>query len=116
MGAFEALPWAAAALARTLPPADLLVDATSAGLDEAAERRIPASIPLDLLPAGALVYSLIYHRRPGLLVDAAARGLATLDGAEMLIHQAAASFSLFTGVDAPIQAMRDSVSRPTEPT
>lgn len=106
MGAFEALPWTAPALACTLAGADLLVDATSAGLDETKERALPAPIPLEALATGALVCSLVYHRRPALLTAAAGRGLETLDGGAMLVHQAAAAFTLFTGVAAPLAAMR----------
>lgn len=115
LGAGEVLPWTEPALAGVLAGADLLVDATSAGLDETRERALPAPVPLDALAGDAWVCSLIYHRRPALLADAAARGLRTLDGADMLVRQAAASFTLFTGEPAPLDAMRAAL-RAAQPT
>lgn len=106
LGAGEALPWTKAALAAALPGANLLVDSTSAGLSRATEKEIPAPIPLDLLPDGAVVCSLVYHRKPALLAAARARGLRVVDGSGMLIHQAARAFTLMTGTPAPVEAMR----------
>ena len=40
-----------------------------------------------------------------LLREAQARGAATLDGLQMLIHQATAQFELWTGRPAPRQVM-----------
>jgi shikimate dehydrogenase len=40
------------------------------------------------------------------LSNARARGADTADGEGMLLHQAAASFRLWTGLEAPLQAMR----------
>ncbi|MEW6553173.1 MAG: shikimate dehydrogenase [Actinomycetota bacterium] len=40
------------------------------------------------------------------LSRASARGANTADGEGMLLHQAAASFRLWTGLEAPLQAMR----------
>ena len=66
---------------------------------------VPAPIPLEALAAGTLVCSLVYHREPGLLRDARGRGLPVMDGAAMLVHQAAAAFTLMTGAPAPLAAM-----------
>ncbi|HKA90389.1 MAG TPA: shikimate dehydrogenase [Haliangiales bacterium] len=94
--------WTEAAFHEVLPAADLLVDATSAGLDDAP---YPAPVPLALLRSDAVVASLIYHREPALLRAARERGLRTLDGAGMLVHQAALSFTLMTGKEAPLDVM-----------
>ena len=40
-----------------------------------------------------------------LLREARARGAATLDGLQMLIHQATAQFELWTGKSAPREVM-----------
>ncbi len=40
-----------------------------------------------------------------LLKEAQARGAATIDGLQMLIHQATAQFELFTGQEAPAEVM-----------
>jgi shikimate dehydrogenase len=103
--------WTAEHLARALSGADLLVDATSAGLDDSA---LPAPIPLSLLTKEALVYSLIYHREPALLREARAQGLRTLDGLPMLVHQAARAFELMTGRPAPLDVMTEKANAPHE--
>jgi shikimate dehydrogenase len=105
-GAQEVLPWETGALAEATAGAALLVDATSAALSPEAERAVPAEIPLGSLPSDALVVSLVYHREPELLRRARARGLSTMDGGSMLVHQAAEAFTLMTGVEAPLAAMR----------
>jgi len=40
-----------------------------------------------------------------LLREAQARGAGTIDGLQMLIHQATAQFELFTGRQAPVEVM-----------
>ena len=82
---------------------DLLVDCTSAALGG---EGYPAPPPVDRLPDGAAVVSLMYGRRLPLLEEARARGLAAMDGAAMLLHQGARAFTLWTGRAAPVGAMR----------
>ena len=101
LGASEVLPWRP----ENLDAVELVVDATSIGLGPASEAAAPP-LPLDPLPDGALVASLVYHREPALLQTARARGLRTLDGSGMLIHQAALAFRLMTGREAPLEVMR----------
>ncbi|MDP3228956.1 MAG: shikimate dehydrogenase, partial [Acidovorax sp.] len=65
-------------------------------------------IPIDprLLDRFTQVMDIVY--RPlttRLLKEAQARDCATLDGLQMLIHQAEAQFHLFTGQAAPAEAM-----------
>jgi len=103
IGASDAAPWTDEALARACAGADLVVDTTSVGLRD---DPTPAPVPLDRLPDGALVASLVYHREPALLAAARARGLRTMDGAGMLLHQAARAFELMTGRQAPLEVMR----------
>jgi len=83
-----------------LASADLLVDCTSAGLgDEDLE------VPIERLPSGATVATLIYHRKTRLLERAAALGYSTLDGRGMLVHQGARALTIWTGLPAPIDVM-----------
>jgi shikimate dehydrogenase len=42
-----------------------------------------------------------------LIQEAAQRGIATVDGLEILVSQGALSFTLWTGLAAPLDAMRD---------
>ena len=44
------------------------------------------------------------------LIEAAKRGCKTLDGFSMLINQGAISFKLWTGYDAPIDIMSNSLA------
>lgn len=82
----------------SLPPADLLVNATSLGMTG----QPPLDVRLDGLPAHALVYDLVYAPlETDLLRQARARGLATLDGLEMLVAQAAPAFEAFFGAAPP---------------
>ena len=85
---------------------DILVNATSAGLQ--GEDPLPGVA----LPAGLTVFDLIPTARlTPLLIRSAAAGCRTVDGLLMLLHQAAASFALWTGDNAPVPAMRAALPR-----
>jgi shikimate dehydrogenase len=105
----------AAALARVLKvdaipldsidrcPATILVNATPVGMEPNADA-IP--IASDLLSGYQLVMDIVYKPlETRLLREAKARGAATIDGLQMLIHQATAQFELWTGRPAPLEAM-----------
>lgn len=84
--------------ARALGGAGLLVNATTLGLGGGAG---PAA-PLETLAPGAVVMDMVYKPlRTALLERAAARGLTTVDGLEMLIRQAVPSFEAFFGAVPP---------------
>ena len=86
---------------------DLIVNATSAGLDG-------ATLPLTgLRPRpGAALYDMVYRPSPTpLMRDLAARGTRVADGLAMLVAQAAASFALWTGQPAPLDVMRAAARR-----
>lgn len=82
--------------------ADLLVNATPIGTGGE-----DSPIAADLLRPGLGVLDLVYRPSPTRLVrEARARGAVARDGSGMLLRQAAASFELWTGLRAPIDAMR----------
>jgi shikimate dehydrogenase len=87
-------------LADSVASADLLINATSVGLEG-------ESLPLSpaLLGPHMLVVDLIYRTTP-LLRVAASRGAVTQDGLEMLVQQGALAFEAWTGLAAPVEAMR----------
>lgn len=88
----------ARALDAPLPPAALLVNASSLGM----AGQPPLDLDLANLPGDALVYDLVYAPlETPLLAAARARGLETIDGLDMLIGQAAVAFELFFGAAAP---------------
>lgn len=104
-----ARPWTAGEVAGALARADLVIDATPIGLHDGEPGAPPSpldALPLDALPAGAWVATLIYHRRTRLIARAAAAGFATLDGRGMLVHQGARQFAIWTGAPPPVAAMQ----------
>jgi shikimate dehydrogenase len=87
---------------------DLLVNATSVGLkprlDEAGTL---AALRLDELDRPAIVVDLVYGDMPSALLGWAGRaGSRTVDGLEVLVRQGALSFERWTGLEAPVDAMR----------
>jgi shikimate dehydrogenase len=84
-----------------LDDADLLVNATSVGMDE---DRSP--VPADALHADLAVLDAVYSPiETRLLRDAAAAGATTIDGAWMLLYQGVEAFERWTGRDAPVAEM-----------
>ena len=98
----HAVPWES--VPGLLPRADLLVNTTSLGME--GNQRL--DIDLAPLPAHAVVADIVYNPlHTPLLQEAAARGLATVDGLGMLIHQATVGFEKWFGhrpeVDAALR-------------
>ncbi|MFH2084271.1 MAG: shikimate dehydrogenase, partial [Candidatus Omnitrophota bacterium] len=85
---------------------DVLVNATPLGM---ADERIP--LPSDILHKGLYVFECIYNRETPLLKAAAERGLRRQDGLNMLVYQAADSFTFWTGEKAPVELMKDRVKK-----
>jgi shikimate dehydrogenase len=60
----------------------------------------------ELLPSGGVVFDLVYNPpETPLLAAAKARGAQPVSGLGMLVYQAAESFRLWTGQDAPVEQM-----------
>jgi shikimate dehydrogenase len=75
--------------------AALVVHTTSAGMKGSP----PLDLALDVLPKGAAVCDIVYNPlETELLKRARARGLKTIDGLGMLMHQAVPAFRAFYGV------------------
>lgn len=91
-----------------LSEVDLLVQATSATLDDAgagAGAALAQQLPMASLPEAAWVSDLVYlPRRTAVLRAAGAR--RCIDGTGMLIHQGALAFGRWFGVTPPVEAMR----------
>ncbi|MBM4273491.1 MAG: shikimate dehydrogenase [Deltaproteobacteria bacterium] len=84
-------------------PAAVLINATPVGLAPEAE-----AIPLEpqLLDRFELVMDIVYRPlETRLLREAKTRGCRTIDGLQMLIHQGAAQFEMWTGQTAPVDVM-----------
>jgi shikimate dehydrogenase len=93
-------------------PATILVNATPVGMAPDIE-----GIPIDpdLLGRFETIMDIVYQPlQTRLLKEAQARGCATIDGLQMLIHQATAQFLLFTGRQAPGNIMSQAAYRVLE--
>jgi len=92
-------------LGTRVPDADLLVNATSVGMEE---DRSP--VPADALHGDLAVLDAVY--RPldtRLLREARERGATTIDGAWMLLYQGVEAFERWTGREAPVSAMNEAL-------
>ncbi|MNJ67760.1 Shikimate dehydrogenase [compost metagenome] len=68
-------------------------------------------IDRDHIPAGIVVSDLIYNPLQTLLLQTAhAKGCITHNGFGMFIYQGAYAFEYWTGVSAPIDAMKKAVN------
>ena len=85
-------------LGSPIPTAGLLVNSSSLGM----AGQDPLVIDLSPLKPDAIVYDIVYAPLvTDLLAQADDRGLATIDGLEMLVGQAATAFALFFGAEPP---------------
>jgi shikimate dehydrogenase len=94
---------------------DLLVNATSVGLEPRLdEAPTLEALGLDQLDPPRIVADLVYGHEPTPLLEWAKRaGSRTVGGLEVLVRQGALSFERWTGVEAPLDAMRAAAaSRP----
>jgi len=92
------------ALQKHLQDADILVNATSVGMNpNAGESLIAARWLKPELIVMDIVYNPLETR---LMKDAKVAGAQVINGVEMLIYQGAASFEIWTGRSAPIEVMR----------
>ncbi len=82
---------------------DLVVQATPLGMGDDPT----VAFDPERLGPDAIVVDLVYHPEvTPLLAAASARGLRTVGGLGMLVHQAARQFRRWTNVEAPLDAMR----------
>ena len=87
--------------------ADLLVNCTSVGMHPHPDAQ---PIPTEWLHSKLFVFDQIYNPwETNLLKAAKAVGAETANGIKMLIFQGAISFEIWTGVEAPINAMEEAV-------
>jgi shikimate dehydrogenase len=97
------LPLAEAASAK----ADILINATSMGMGTQQDLLPIASETLVNFP---VVMDIVYAPLKTRLLQAAEQaGCQTIDGLAMLLYQGAAQFELWTGLQAPVEVMRQSL-------
>lgn len=92
----------------------LLVNCTPVGTRHS---EFEGQSPLDAeaIPPGAFVFDLVYNPPlTPLMAAAQARGAQAVGGLSMLVYQAASSFKLWTGLDAPVDVMLSAAQRALE--
>lgn len=105
----DAVPGASACMLDELPEmladASVLANATSVGMEED-----ETPVPADALHSDLTILDAVYQPlETRLLRDAAEHGATTIDGAWMLLFQAAEAFELWAGEPAPIDVMNQSL-------
>ena len=91
-------------ISKNMADSDALINATSVGMRPAAGQSV---VPPQSLRSDLTVMDIVYNPiETKLAKDAKAAGAKVINGVEMLIHQGAASFKIFTGKSAPIEVMR----------
>ena len=89
-------------LRRELKEADILINATSVGMNSNDNL-----VPREFLRKELIVMDIVYHPlSTKLLKDAEKTGCTTVDGLWMLVYQGAESFRLWTGIKVDISFMR----------
>jgi len=92
---------------------DIVVNATPLGT--AGESESVSAVPTEFLRNAKLAYDLVYNPRETLfLSEARSLGIATLDGLEMLVAQAAEQQRIWTGHEPPVEAMKGAALRRLE--
>lgn len=94
-------------LGRLVPESDIIINATSVGMKDGDPRILDGK----LLHPGQMVFDIVYNRETELLKDATRAGARTLDGVMMLVYQGAEAIRIWTGQDAPADAMEQAVRK-----
>lgn len=90
-------------VAEKFSEADILVNASPAGMDGVGSH----DIPLTSLKKSAVVYDLVYKpQNTKLLTDVRELGHKASGGLTMLLYQGAESFEIWTGQTAPVAVMK----------
>jgi len=96
-------------LLEALRDADILINATSVGMYPRTEQTVAAR---KVLHSGMVVFDIVYNPlKTQLLSEAEAAGAKTIAGVDMLIHQGAEAFKIWTGHSPPVEVMRRAVMK-----
>ncbi len=91
-------------LGESLQNADILINATSVGMDSKSAQSL---VSPKYLNSNLTVMDIVYNPiETKLLRDAKDVGARVISGLEMLVYQGAASFQIWTGQVAPVKVMR----------
>ncbi len=91
-------------LQSALKHTDILINATSVGMNPDVGKSL---VPQELFRPEMVVFDVIYNpEKTRLLADADKAGATTIGGLDMLVWQGALAFELWTGIKAPVEAMK----------
>jgi shikimate dehydrogenase len=94
-------------LAEAMAKSDVIIHCTPIGMHPNEDRTL---VPAELFRPDQVVFDVVYNPlETRLLKEAKAKGCKTISGVEMFINQAVLQFEKFTGIDAPIEVMRQVV-------
>jgi len=97
--------WGDGVFMTVLPSCELLVNCTPVGT-KGSDTEGHSPIDAQWLPEQGIVFDLVYNPpETPLLKSAKERGLKAVSGLGMLVYQAAESFRLWTGQEAPVEKM-----------
>lgn len=89
--------------------AKILVNSTSVGMAPQQER---SPVAQEVLKHYEVVMDIVYAPlKTRLLAEAEEQGCRTINGLEMLLYQGAAQFEIWTGLEAPVEVMRQALLR-----
>src|SRR5690606_33677640 len=96
---------------RSTIKADIIVNCTPLGMHPKVDQ---GPMEKNWLRPGSVVFDTVYNPENTLLIkDAKERSCYTVSGVDMFVRQAALQFKLFTGEDAPVEAMHETLKRAT---
>jgi shikimate dehydrogenase len=102
-----------AAVAERPGRSDFLINCTPVGMREEAAGFKPLPIAADELAMCECVVDFAYGRvETSLVRSSRSLGVPAIDGLELLVGQGALSFERFTGLPAPVEAMRAAARKP----
>lgn len=83
---------------------DIVINATSLGLNE--DDELP--VPIEYINSNQIIFDLVYTKngKTKFIEEAEKKGAQAITGTEMLLEQGYKQFKLFTGHEAPKDAMR----------
>ncbi len=90
--------------------ADILVNATSLGMYPNVDEK--PDVDYDTISSNMIVTDVIVNRpHTAFLQEAEKRGAKTVNGLGMVVNQGAVNFTLWTGVEAPVDVMMDQIKK-----
>lgn len=94
-------------ITEALEDVSVLVNATPVGMRPKVNESV---IPAKIIPEDTVVVDIVYNPvETKLLREAAARGLKTISGVGMLVHQGAESERIWLGIEPPVKEMKAAV-------